>query len=91
MARKYRVVIDGKRVGSISHDGEEEFDIPAGKHEILLKVDWCSSNSLAINDEKDEINLLCYNTFYGWKMLTVIIPFYYVTFGRKNYLTLKEA
>ena len=87
-ARDYQIFIDGEHAGSISYDGKTEFDLPAGKHEILLKVDWCSSNTLIINDDQTEINLSCYNTFGGWIMFIPFIPLYYITFGRKKYLTL---
>lgn len=90
MIRAYRIIIDGKRVGNIRDGEEKELEIPEGRREIFLKIDWCASNALIINDTKDEKEFLCYNTFAGWKMFTLFIPLYYITFGRKRHLTLKE-
>lgn len=45
--RKYKVLIDGEKVGALKNGGSESFEVGAGRHEVMMKVDWCSSLELA--------------------------------------------
>jgi hypothetical protein len=57
--REYRLFIDGQKVGTIGNSQTKDFEISAGRHSIIAKIDWCSSKELSfeIND-KDTITLL---------------------------------
>ena len=48
MVRRYRLYIDGRRVGTIKRSEELAFELPAGEHEIVARIDWCRSNFLSV-------------------------------------------
>ncbi len=41
--RAYRILLDGQELGRIKQGETQEFEVSAGSHEIVAKVDWCSS------------------------------------------------
>ena len=41
--RAYKIVIDGKEVGSVSEGMEATFALEPGDHTVQLKIDWCNS------------------------------------------------
>lgn len=41
--RRYRVVLDGSDVGLIGRGERLRFEVPAGRHQLQLKIDWCAS------------------------------------------------
>jgi hypothetical protein len=47
--RTYKVVIDGDTVGDIRRGETKTFDVPPGRHEIQLEIDWASSRRLDLN------------------------------------------
>ena len=118
--RDYQLFLDGKKIGSIANGQTKEFEITAGQHNIVAKIDWCSSPelSLTLNEtDKKELTVggfkngnwlmpiamgiialnvvlrLAFNFDYG--IFLIIPPFillvYYLTVGRKKYLTLNES
>lgn len=44
--RKYDVCIDGLRVGKIANGETLEFEVTPGKHRLVTRVDWCSSEEI---------------------------------------------
>ena len=115
--RNYDVYIDGKKVDTISNGETKEFNISAGQHSILIKIDWCSSQILLVDINDNETKSFKVGGFKNGNWLIpaalvilssissrlfdfnylfyLIIPFflsmvYYMTLGRKQYLTLKE-
>ncbi|MFW5893797.1 MAG: hypothetical protein ACOCUY_01520, partial [Verrucomicrobiota bacterium] len=88
--RKYEVYVDGRRIGEIGCNENKEFEIPDGRHHVHLKIDWCSSNTIFLKGNQETVRLTCWNTFWGWRMLTLFAPIYYITLGRQKYLTLKK-
>ena len=115
--RNYDVYIDGKKVDTISNGETKEFNISAGQHSILIKIDWCSSQTLLVDINDNETKSFKVGGFKNGNWLIpaalvilssissrlfdfnylfyLIIPFflsmvYYMTLGRKQYLTLKE-
>ena len=115
--RNCDVYIDGKKVDTISNGETKEFNISAGQHSILIKIDWCSSQTLLVDINDNETKSFKVGGFKNGKWLIpaalvilgsiasrlfdfnylfyLIIPFflsmvYYMTLGRKQYLTLKE-
>ena len=119
LMRDYRLLIDGQKIGSIGNAQTKEFEIPAGRHSLIAKIDWCSSQELSFEIDKDDSNTLLVSGFIisKWIMplilgiiafsfivtlithfyftLFIILPaflllLYFLTFGRKNYLSLKE-
>ncbi len=92
--RDYTVILDGVKVGHIKSGKTITLDASQDEHELHLKIDWCTSNSITIQGDVAELHLHCYNTFAGWKALIPLYiplaPWYYISFGRRNYLTLKK-
>jgi hypothetical protein len=41
--RKYAVMVDGARTGSVGRDETVVVPVAPGQHHIRLKIDWCSS------------------------------------------------
>lgn len=82
--RKYKVVLDGKEIDTISRGKEKEFQITPGKHKIQLKVDWCQSNEIEFKIKKNEIlNFVCGSNLKGLKLFLSLL---YITFWRNKYL-----
>ena len=115
--RNYDVYIDGEKIDTISNGETKEFNISAGQHSILIKIDWCSSQTLLVDINDNETKSFKVGGFKNGNWLIpaalvilgsiasrlfdfnylfyLIIPFflsmvYYMTLGRKQYLTLKE-
>ena len=117
--RKYRLVIDGKKVGTIGAGQIKEFEIPSGQHYVIAKIDWCSSPELPfeINDNDCKTFLVgglkngrwilpltsmiialyffLPHPLHNYFNLFIVLPIflfllYYLTFRRKNFLTLRE-
>ena len=47
--RSYKVIIDGTFVGAIRRRETRSFDVPPGRHEIHLTIDWCRSRDIELN------------------------------------------
>lgn len=120
-ARKYNIFIDGVKKEVINNNEVKEIELEAGEHQLVLKVDWCSSPEFKVNILDDKAKSVevsnfkqarwIYPIFYvvfGAFMLIkwiyniyveefmylvfplVLILFYYLSFGRKKYLVIKE-
>src|ERR1700674_479408 len=44
--RSYKVLVDGAVVGTIRNGRTEDFAIPAGEHDVRIKLDWTGSTTL---------------------------------------------
>ena len=44
--RDYQVYVDNQKIGSISNHETKEFAIAPGRHQIAVKIDWCSSPNI---------------------------------------------
>lgn len=41
--RKYRILIDGSRVGTIGPGEVVDFPLAPGPHRLKIRIDWCAS------------------------------------------------
>ena len=59
--RDYRLFIDGQKIGTIGNGQTKDFEITVGRHSVIAKIDWCSSQKLSfdINDTDSKILLVC--------------------------------
>jgi len=58
--RSYKVVIDGNTVGDIRRGETKTYDVPPGRHEIHLEIDWAKSRNLELNlSSGDVASLTC--------------------------------
>ena len=84
--RSYRIMLDGQEIGRIKDGSEESLTIPAGQHELQLKIDWAVSPTATFNVGEGEI--VRFNCKPKGNPLTAL---YYASFGRKNYIMLEPA
>ena len=82
LLRSYQIVLDGERVGTIRQGMGHAFEVSAGHHEIILTIDWCSSQRLSLYLEPGEkVKLVCQGR-------NPFLAFYYTTIGARNYIRL---
>jgi len=87
--RDYRVLLDGAEIGRMGNGGERSFEVPAGQHELMMKVDWGRSNILSFEVDADQsVKFRCGSSLRGWR---VFLAFYYASFGFRHYLWLRAA
>ena len=48
-ARKFKVVIDNKEVGSIKNGDVLKFNVGPGSHALKASIDWCSSPEINVD------------------------------------------
>lgn len=70
--RDYRLYIDGQKIGSIGNAEIKDFEIPAGRHFLIAKIDWCSSQELSFEIDEDDSKTLLVSGFIIAKW---IVPF----------------
>ena len=55
----YQVMLDGKQIGKINDGGTETYEVAPGKHELRLKIDWCGSNTVVFDLDKNDLAFEC--------------------------------
>jgi hypothetical protein len=86
--RDYRVLLDGTEIGRLGNGAAKTFEIPAGQHQLMIKVDWGRSNIVAFDaGESQSARFLCGSNLRGWR---IVLALYYATFGFRHYLWLRE-
>lgn len=87
--RSYAVFVDGIRAGQINVRETLDLTIPPGQHEILLKIDWCSSNTLAFRAEPSGlVTLECGPSATGWRTLLGLL---YISVWHDRYLWIRHS
>ncbi len=87
MIRSYKVVLDGNVIGEIGNGQQLELDVPPGRHQLHLTIDWCHSNSIDFEANGNTIEFECGSNLRGFKILLGIL---YMTFLRSQYIWLKK-
>jgi len=88
MVRRYRLYIDGKRVGAIKRDATFDMDVAAGEHTLVARLDWVRSNFLTVTIREDEVTEIEVGAnARGVQLLFGLL--YYATFGYASYLYLR--
>lgn len=88
--RSYKILVDNRVIGELNSNSEFTFSVQ-DKSRIKLKIDWCYSNTITVDKEQIRSNnlyLKASSNIRGWKMAAVL---YFITFGRKRYLTLEQS
>jgi len=87
--RAYRIELDGVKLGTIDNGESKTFFIEPGSYQLVLKIDWCGSNTVAFNLPADGKALFeCGSNLRGAALL---LFFFYVLFARDQYLWLRPA
>lgn len=82
--RKYKVFVDDIYLGDIRDGETKEFDVSPGQHTIYLKIDWCRSNKIKFDLNKEEKMVFdCGNATRWYNILL------YITFLKNQYLWLE--
>jgi hypothetical protein len=67
--RDYRVLLDGPEIGRIGDAGERSFEVAAGRHQLMMKVDWGRSNILSFEIGPDQsMKFHCGSSLRGWRL-----------------------
>jgi hypothetical protein len=53
-ARSYLVMVDGRPAAKIRHGQRVELPVPAGQHELFLKIAWCRSRSFTFDARPEQ-------------------------------------
>lgn len=53
--RSYVILVDGKPVSKIKNGQRVEVPVSHGQHELRLKIDWATSQSLAFNAQPGDV------------------------------------
>ena len=86
--RDYKVVCNSEVIGNISNGETKVFEIPEGKNEIYMEIDWCSSNRLQVDTfTEKQISLYAESNLRGIKVLFTI---FYVVFAPHKYVVLSN-
>ena len=82
--RDYRLFIDNQKIGTISNGQTKDFEIQAGRHSLIAKIDWCRSQELffEINNNETKIILVGALKHSKWSMpligiiltLSILLP-----------------
>ena len=89
--RAYRIFIDGRKSGTIKPGESKTIEASPGHHELQLRLDWCSSEKVAINlGDDEEAKFLCRPriTENGVNLKVGVQGLFRTTFGRKGYIDL---
>ena len=85
--RDYRFLLDGVEIGRVGNGGDRSFEVAAGRHQLMMKVDWGRSNIVSFEVGLDQtMKFRCGSSLRGWRLT---LTFYYATFGFRNYLWLR--
>ena len=89
LLRAYRVLIDGSGIGTIGNGESKIFNIEPGLHDLVLTIDWCSSNTITFDLPPHGIlHFECGSNLRG---VNLFLGIYYILFARGQYLWLRPA
>ncbi|MEO2281030.1 hypothetical protein [Pseudoalteromonas pernae] len=88
--RDYYLWVDDKEVGKIKPNSTAIYCIPDSAQKIRFTIDWCSSPEFALKDIQSN-KLTVANTFGSNWFSALLLPLYYITFGKSRYLTITSG
>ncbi len=72
-ARAYKLMIDGEECGRIKRNSSLAVDLPAGRHRITARIDWCSGNVVTVDlDEGGMVEIDVSNPHGPWRSQFVL-------------------
>lgn len=69
--RGFSLYLNGQKLGDIFNDEKEEFEVPEGDHELVAKIDWCSSPAINFNISGNDTQTF---TVGGFRHSKLILP-----------------
>lgn len=88
-SRSYHLYVDGKKFIKVRPNSSQVISIPNHTKYIQAKIDWCSSRKYYFRDAKYK-KLVVKNAITGGFLKALILPIYYITFGKNRYLTIQS-
>lgn len=85
--RAYKIILDGKIIGKIKNNETVELSVSEGFHSIHMTVDWCRSNIVNFESDREVITFDCKSSLRGFQILFAI---FYITFLRNQYIRLEQ-
>lgn len=86
--RSYSVILDGTQIGEIKDAETRTFFVSPGKHDLVIKLDWCGSKKLTfVASEEVTSHFRVMSNLRGAKVLFGIL---YLLFARNSYLRLEQ-
>ncbi|MFU8803376.1 MAG: hypothetical protein ACNA8W_06170 [Bradymonadaceae bacterium] len=87
--RAYVVEIDGEPKGKLTQGQRVVIDVPPGRHQIRVTIDWCSSKTIDFELLPGQRRQFwCGSNITGWRLLFVML---YVLVLRDEYLWLATS
>jgi hypothetical protein len=84
--RGYAVMLDGRKVGTVRRGRTFEIGIEPGSHEVMLRVDWCSSPRVRFSAPPGEIvTYACRPGGPAWSLILRVL------FDRKRYVAIDRV
>ena len=85
-ARAYKLLVDGEEKGSLNAGESVTAEVPAGSHQVQMKIDWATSLPIdVIADAGQEVRLSCKPNA---NPLTVL---WWSTVARNRYIDLQPS
>jgi hypothetical protein len=82
-ARKFGVYIDGEKKDTVLNGEIKDIEVPAGKHKIMFKVDWCTSPEIEIELKEDKSKTVEVSSFKAnsWLLIGmyIILAVYFIS------------
>ena len=79
--RDYQVFVDHQKIGSIANHETKEFSIAPGRHQIAVKIDWCSSpvQDITLSEEQTIDITVEGAVHHGW-LYKILLCFIFLEF-----------
>lgn len=85
-ARKYQILVDGKKAAEIARGAEMAIPLPPGQHTVQMKIDWCTSPKLRVDCSAGQTVVLeC------GPNANPFVALLYITIWKSKYLWLRPA
>ena len=89
LTRSYRLLADGKEVALIERGSTQKVTLPAHSKTLSAYIDWCYSPEFAVSDIQDG-RIVVKNAFASNPLKALVLPLYYVSFGKHKYLNIES-
>tara|TARA_Y100001956_G_scaffold68226_1_gene70649 strand:+ start:228 stop:536 length:309 start_codon:yes stop_codon:yes gene_type:complete len=89
LTRSYRLLADGKEVALIERGSTQKVTLPAHSKTLSAYIDWCYSPEFAVSDIQDS-RIVVKNAFASNPLKALVLPLYYVSFGKHKYLNIES-
>ena len=88
--RDYYLWADGQKIGKIKPNSTATYIVPDETIKIKATIDWCASQEFEVTNLKSN-QVVISNTFGHHFLSSLLLPLYYMTFGKNKYLTIENA